>query len=326
MTETHAEDGSRRTVLAAIGSNLAIAVTKFVAAFFTGSASMLAEGIHSLVDTTNEGFLLLGLHRSKRPADAVHPFGYGTELYFWAFIIAILIFALGSGFSLYDGIGKIVSGEQEPIEKPAVALGVLALSFVFESVSWRIAYQEFQKTRRGRGLLQDFRDMKDPSIFIVLCEDSAALLGILVAAGGIGLSLVTGNSLFDAAGSVVIGLLLAATAWVLAVEVKGLLIGEAASPDLVEAVREGVGRRPEIAGVNEIRTLHRGPSDVLLTMSVDFEDDILSQDIEAAVSEIESRIRQKFPIVRRIYIEVQSKAGHRSAARQLDVAPSAESD
>ncbi|WP_062202640.1 cation diffusion facilitator family transporter [Aureimonas sp. AU12] len=325
MSESTAEDGSRKTVVAAIGANLAIAATKFAAAFFTGSASMLAEGIHSLVDTTNEGFLLLGIHRSKRPADAMHPFGYGTELYFWAFIIAILIFALGSGFSLYDGIGKLVEGTGEPIEKPAVALGVLALSFIFEGYSWRIAFGEFQKLRGGRGIIQDFRDLKDPSIFIVLCEDSAALVGILIAAAGIGLALITGNPLFDAAGSVVIGLLLAATAWVLAVEVKGLLIGEAASPAIVEAVREGVGRRPEIAGVNEIRTLHRGPNDVLLTMSVDFEDDILSQDIEAAVSEIEERIRTRFPIVRRIYIEVQSKAGHRSASRHLDVAMSGES-
>ncbi|MCW4114540.1 cation diffusion facilitator family transporter [Aurantimonas sp. MSK8Z-1] len=314
MRQTGGSHGGGTAVYAAMGANLGIAVTKFGAALFTGSSSMLAEGIHSMVDTANQGFLLLGIHRAKRAPTAEHPFGYGVEIYFWSFVVAILIFALGAGFSIYEGVEHLMSQEEGEITSPLIGLGVLGVSFLLEGYSWSVAFREFQSTRAGKSLWQDFRDMKDPSVFVVLFEDTAACLGILIAAAGLGLAWFTGNVQLDAAASIVIGLLLAVTAVFLAIETKGLLIGEAASPEMVEAIRSRVAARPEILGVNEIRTMHRGPADVLLTMSVDFADGVLSQDIERAVSEIEARVKERFPIVKRLYIEVQSREGHRRFA------------
>ena len=303
-------DGSKKTVIAAMGSNLAIAVTKLGAAIFTGSSSMLAEGIHSIIDTANQGFLLIGLARAKKPADARHPFGYSAEIYFWSFMVAIFIFALGSGFSMFEGIEKLLADEESAIESPIVALVVLFLSFCFEGYSWSVAFKEFNNGRRGRGLIQDFTDMKDPSIFVVLFEDSAACIGVVIAAIGIGLAWATGIHMFDAIGSIVIGVLLGIVAILLAIEVKGLLIGEAAGPELEGFVRENLQDRRDVIAINELRTLHLGPSDVLLTVSLDFRDDVVSQRIETIVSEIESAVRDEFPIVRKVYVEVQSKAGH----------------
>ena len=301
---------SKKTVYAAIGANFAIAITKFVAAVFTGSSSMLAEGIHSVIDTANEGFLLLGLHRAKKPANDKHPFGYGVEVYFWSFVVAILIFALGSGFSIFEGVELLMSEESSGIESPIIALVVLGLSFCFEGYSWSVAFREFQNLREGRGFFRDFRDLKDPTIFVVLFEDSAACIGVVIAGAGVGLSWATGIGTFDALGSILIGILLAVTAALLAIETKGLLIGELAGPELERTVHEAVLGHSEIISVNELRTLHLGPSDVLLTMSVDFADDVSSQRIEALVSRFEHRIRERFPIVRRVYIEVQSRSGH----------------
>ncbi|MEX6507654.1 cation diffusion facilitator family transporter [Jiella sp. M17.18] len=315
------EDGSKTTVYAAIGSNLAIAVTKFGAAMFTGSSSMLAEGIHSVIDTANEGFLLLGMHRAKKPATDKHPFGYGVEVYFWSFVVAILIFALGAGFSIFEGVETLMTGESGGVDSPIIALVVLGLAFCFEGYSWSVAFREFQERRKGRGFFRDFRDLKDPSIFIVLFEDSAACIGVVIAALGIGLSWATGIHQFDAIGSILIGILLAVTAVLLAIETKGLLIGESAGPEIEETVHDRVSGIDEIVAVNELRTLHLGPSDVLLTMSVDFKDDVPSQRIEAVVSEIERRVKQRFPIVRRVYIEVQSQSGHKSFADPGNGAP-----
>ncbi|GGD39573.1 cation diffusion facilitator family transporter [Aureimonas glaciei] len=321
MTAQRSQDGGNKTVIAALAANLGIAVTKFGAAFYTGSSSMLAEGIHSLVDTANQGFLLLGIKRASKPADAEHPFGYGVEIYFWSFIVAILIFALGAGFSIYEGVLRLME-PSHAVEAPIVALAVLAASLAMEGYSLSVAYGEFNALRdaaSGNGLLADVRAMKDPTIFVVLFEDSAACIGIVIAAAGIALAWITGIAEFDAIGSIAIGVVLAVTAVLLVVETKGLLIGEAASPAMVETIRERVSQRPEIASVNEIRTLHLGPRDVLLTMSCDFEDDIPSQDIEAAVSDIEQRVKHAYPIVRRLYIEVQSKDAHRRALADEDV-------
>jgi cation diffusion facilitator family transporter len=318
MTEAHPQDGgNRKTVFAALGANLGIAVIKFAAALYTGSSSMLAEGIHSLVDTANQGFLLLGMKRAEKPADAIHPFGYGVELYFWAFIVAILIFALGAGFSIYEGVERLLDPGTHTVEAPLIALVVLAVAFAMEGYSLSVAYREFQAQRdpdTTHGIWTDIRAMKDPTIFVVLFEDAAACVGILIAAVGISLAWITGISGFDAIGSIVIGLVLAATASILVVETKGLIIGEAASPDMVETIRERVLRRPEILAVNEIRTLHMGPRDVLLTMSCDFRDNILSQDIESAVSDIEVKVKARYPVVRRLYIEVQSREAHKRLA------------
>ncbi|MBO0902386.1 cation diffusion facilitator family transporter [Jiella sonneratiae] len=308
-------EGSKGAVIAAAGANLAIAATKLVAALFTGSSSMLAEGIHSIIDTANQGFLLIGLKNSKKPPDDKHPFGYGAEVYFWSFLVAIFIFALGAGFSGYEGVMGLISGESE-LTSPLVALGVLFLAFCFEGYSWSVAFREFQQRRRGRGFLRDFRDMKDPSIFVVLFEDSAACIGVVIAAIGIGLSWSTGIHQFDAIGSILIGVLLALVAIFLAIEVKGLLIGETAGPEIDRLVRDKLGSHAEIAAINELRTLHLGPEDVLLTISVDFKDDVVSQRIESIVSETEHLVREKFPIVRKVYVEVQSQTGHKALARK----------
>ncbi len=300
----------RATVYAALAANAGIAVTKFVAAALSGSSAMMAEGIHSTIDTANEGFLLLGMVRANKPADDEHPFGYGVESYFWSFIVAVLIFSLGAGLSIYEGIRALLHGGHEADGVPWIAFGVLAVAFCFEGYSWSVAARHFGAIRRGAGLVSDLKDLKDPSIFVVLAEDSAACAGILVAAAGLALAWLTGNPVWDASASIVIGFLLGLTAIFLAIEVKGLLIGESADPDIVEEVRRRIEDLPEILSVNEILTLHLGPHDVLLTMSIDFADDVPSQRIEAIVTEAERRIRSRFPVVKRVFLEVQSSAGH----------------
>ena len=309
MVSTRRESGeSRTTVIAAIAANLAIAVLKFGAAFFTGSSSMLSEGIHSLVDTTNEGLLLFGMHRSNRPPDKRHPFGYATELYFWSFVVAMLIFSLGAGFSLYEGATAWERGHE--IEAPLVGFLVLLGSFLFEGISWLIAYRAFNRTRGERSFRQHFRGHKDPSVFIVLMEDSAACLGVLIAAAGLALSLYSGDSRYDAGGSIAIGLLLAVAAFTLARETKGLLIGEAASPELSDAIQDLLVRNPNVTGVNELRTVHLGPHEVLVAISIDFQDGRPSEEVERTVTQLEKDIRQRFADVRRVYIEVQNRKDH----------------
>ena len=309
MAGTRGHSGeSRTTVIAAIAANLGIAILKFGAAFFTGSSAMLSEGIHSLVDTTNEGLLLFGMHRSSRPPDKRHPFGYGTELYFWSFVVAMVIFSLGAGFSLYEGMTAWERGHE--IEAPLIGFLVLLGSFLFEGASWLVAYRAFNRTRGARTFHQHFRGHKDPAIFTVLMEDSAACLGVLIAAAGLALSLYTDDSRYDAAGSVAIGCLLAVTAFVLARETKGLLIGEAASPELSSAILELLGNHPDISAVNELRTVHLGPHEVLAAISIDFKDDRPSQEVERTVTQLEREIRRRFADVRRVYIEVQNRKDH----------------
>jgi cation diffusion facilitator family transporter len=317
-TTRHDAKGSRFTVIAAIGANGAIAVVKFIAAFFTGSSSMLSEGIHSLVDTANEALLLLGISRSHRLPDKRHPFGYGIELYFWSFVVAMLIFALGSGVSIYEGILAFGAGHE--VEAPIVAFVVLAAAFVFEGISWTVAYREFNTTRGKRGFFQHFRAHKDPAVFIVLMEDSAACIGVLIAAASLALSLWTGDTRYDAAGSIAIGIVLGVTAYVLAYETKGLLIGEAANPELSAEIRRMVGDHPDVGAVNELRTVHLGPHEILAVVSLDFADGIPSEQVEAAVSGLERQIRTRFPDVRRVYIEAQDRGDHLALAERAVVA------
>ena len=312
------DGGGKAAVYAALFANCGIAVTKFVAAGLSGSSAMLAEGIHSTIDTANEGFLLLGMARAKRPADAKHPFGYGGEIFFWSFIVAVLIFALGSGLSIYEGVRSLLHGAHEPEGVPWIPFGVLGVSFCFEGYSLSIAAKHFGAVRKRRGLLHDVRDLKDPSIFVVLAEDSAACLGLLIAALGVGLAWWTGDPVWDASASIVIGVLLGVTAVFLAIEVKGLLIGEGADPEIVETVRARIEDMPEVLAVNDFRSLHLGPHEVLLTLSIDFADDVPSQRIEAIVTDIEKRIRTRFPVVRLVFLEVQSGPGHLEMSVQPD--------
>jgi cation diffusion facilitator family transporter len=301
--------GSSKTVIyAALAGNGLIAVVKFVAAFYTGSSAMLSEGIHSLVDTGNQGLLLHGLKRSQRPADAHHPFGYGAELYFWAFVVALLIFSIGSGVSIYEGVQKIL--HPHPIENVSINFIVLALALVFEGVAWFIAYRAFETTRGKRSFVEAIRLSKDPTVFTVLFEDSAAMLGLIIAGVGIAGAHYLDLPWLDGAASIMIGVVLALTAVVLAIETKGLLIGEAAATELVGDIKAIVEATPTVDMLNEIRSLHRGPNDVLLALSIDFEDNLPAGKVEDAIYQLELAIKQRFPVVRRLFIEVQSKDHH----------------
>ena len=308
--------GSRKVIYAALAGNALIAVTKFVAAGITGSSAMLSEGIHSLVDTGNQGLLLYGLHRARRPADDKHPFGYGAELYFWAFVVAILIFAVGAGVSIYEGVQKMLA--PHVIENPLVNYVVLALAFLFEAVAWLVALREFRTTRGKRSYLEAVRQSKDPTVFTVLFEDTAAMLGLAVAFAGVLGAQFLGIAELDGAASIVIGAILAITAVLLAYETKGLLIGEAAAPEIVSAIRNIVEATPTVDRLNEIRTLHRGPNDVLLALSVDFENNLTAGKVEEAIAQLEDAIKERFPVVRRLFIEVQSAADHADEVEKAD--------
>lgn len=306
--------GSKKVIYAALAGNGLIAVTKFGAAAYTGSSAMLSEGIHSLVDTGNQGLLLYGLARSKKPADARHPFGYGAELYFWAFVVAIIIFAVGAGVSIYEGISKIQN--PHPVESPHINYIVLTAAMVFEAFAWWIAFKEFKAVKGNRTYLQAVRDSKDPALFTVLFEDTAAMLGLIVAFVGLAIAQYYGLVWMDGAASVVIGLILAGTAWFLAYETKGLLIGEAASPDMVTRVRTLALATPGVIAMNELRTLHRGPEDVLLAVSVDFEDTLTAGAVEEAIYQLELAVKQDYPVVTRIFIEVQASKHHHEMIEQ----------
>ncbi len=307
---------SKKAIYAALAGNTLIAVTKFGAAAYTGSSAMFSEAIHSLVDTGNQGLLLYGLKRSARPSDQSHPFGYGMELYFWTFVVAILIFGLGAGLSVYEGVHKI----QDPQEmtRPGINYIVLALAMVFEAGACTVAYREFKKTQGTLPLLEAVRRSKDPSLFTVLFEDTAAMLGLIVAMTGIGLAQVLEMPRLDGVASVLIGLILAATASLLAYECKGLLTGEAASAHVVRGIRNIVAGNPNVAHINEVLTIHFGPYNVLLNVSLDFKDGISSAQVEQSISNLETRIKEAYPEVKRVFIEAQHWRAHRAAAGGVD--------
>ncbi len=298
-----ASHDSKRVIIAALAGNSAIAVTKFAAASYTGSSAMLSEAVHSVVDTGNQALLLFGLKRSTRPADVSHPFGYGMELYFWTFVVAILIFAVGAGLSIYEG----VSGMRDPHVVTNIRINyiVLGLAIAFEGVVWVIALREFRKQKGAKSYMSAVRDSKDPAIFTVFFEDSAALLGLVVALAGIYFGHRLGIPELDGLASIVIGLILAVTAMVLAWECKGLLIGEAADPATIAGIKKIIETTRGVQGINEMRTMHLGPQDILLAISVDFADGVVSEDLERTVSEIERSIKADFPDITKIFIEAQ---------------------
>jgi cation diffusion facilitator family transporter len=299
-----ASSESKTVIYAALVGNALIAVSKLFAASLTGSSAMLSEGIHSIVDTGNQGLLLLGLKRASRPADDRFPFGHGKEVYFWSFVVAILIFAVGAGISLYEGIEHL--RHPTPSGDPTVNYIVLGLAFLFEGAAWFMALRAFRKLKGRWGYLAAVRRSKDPSVFVVLFEDSAALLGILLAFAGVWLSQVTGEPRFDGAASVLIGLLLGGTAVFLAVETHGLLIGEAAEPEVRALIHRLTSARPEVVRVNELLTLHMGPDYILVNLSVDFEDSLPAGTVEKVVSELDAAIRAEQPRVKRIFVEAES--------------------
>lgn len=315
-----ASSGSRTVIFAALVGNTLIAVTKLAAAALSGSSAMLSEGIHSLVDTGNQGLLLLGLHRGARKADPAHPFGYGKKVYFWSFVVAILIFAVGAGVSIYEGIHHL--RHPQPVTRVGINYLVLGLAFVFEIIPWGIAVREFNKTRRGMSLPRAVHESKDPSTFVVLFEDSAALLGIVVAFLGIFLGQLTGWVWLDGAASVVIGLILAVTAWVLAVETKDLLIGESARPEVVAGVRDLAAGLDGVEKVNEVVTLHMGPEFILVNLSLDYSDTLTSRQVEEATTDLSGRIKKRWPRVKKVFVEAESLA--RQVARPIPQPPTEE--
>lgn len=301
---------SPKAIYAAIAGNFAIAVTKFAAASVTGSSAMMAEGIHSLVDTGNGGLLLLGRARSRRPADARHPFGYGKEIYFWALVVAILIFALGGGVSMYEGILHM----QHPsaLNDPTWNYVVLGLAAVFEGAALTVAVREFRTQKGDRSFWRAVRVSKDPTTFTVLLEDTAALLGILAAFVGIFLADTLQMPILDGLASVVIGLILAAIAALLAYESKGLLIGEGAETATLAAIRDLVEADPQVERMDAPLTMHFGPQTVLLAMDLKFNPTLSATEMEAVVDRLERAIREQFPEIKRIYIEADSLRSSRS--------------
>jgi cation diffusion facilitator family transporter len=284
----------------ALAANLGIGVAKFVAAGITGSSSMLTEGVHSCVDSGNQILLLYGQHRAKRQPDAIHPFGYGRELYFWAFVVAILIFAVGAGVSVYEGYLHIL--EPEPLRDPLVNYIVLAIAFAMEGASWFIAMREFAKAKGDSGWWRAIRQSKDPAGFIVLFEDSAALAGLVIAGIGVWASHAFADPRIDGVASILIGLILGLVAMLLAREAKGLLIGERANPHVVETVRSIVAAHPAVSAVNHVRTIHTAPDAIFVAVSADFVDTVTMGDGETIIEEMEDQLREAVPTLSSIYI------------------------
>jgi len=300
-----AASSSRKVIIAALAGNFLIALTKFIAFFITKSSAMLSEGVHSVVDTGNQILLLYGLRRAKMPADAQFPFGHGKEVYFWSFVVAIMIFAVGAGVSIYKGVHHLL--HPIPIQNPNLNYIVLALAMVFEGAAWYFALTEFTKAKGKWGYLRAVQRGKDPTMFVVLFEDSAAMLGLVVAFVGVFLSQITANPYYDGIASIIIGLILAGTAAWLAYETKGLLIGESANTEVIQGIRDIAKSQNKIQHVNEILTMHMGPDFILLNLSVDFDDTTSAGDVEKSIARLDNEIKQAFPKIKRIFVEAEDR-------------------
>ena len=305
---------SRKSVYAALAGNLLVAATKGVAAAISGSSSMLSEAVHSVVDTGNEVLLLYGQSRAQRPPDAEHPLGYGRELYFWSFVVALLIFALGAGVSIYEGVTHIL--DPEPIRSPLINYIVLALAFCFEGGSWFIAFRQFRAAEGRHQLFEAFKRSKDPPSFMVLFEDSAALLGILFAALGTFMASTFHMPKADGIASIFIGLVLATVAALLARESKSLLIGEPAERDLVASIEREVNGVRGVVRVNGALTSYLAPDQIVLSLSLEFEDRLCVPELERVVQEIEKRVRDKHPEISALFVKPQTPPVFQEAARE----------
>jgi len=294
-------EGGTRAILAAGAANLGIAVVKFVAFLFSGSSSMLAESVHSLADTANQGLLLLGGRKSRRKADAAHPFGYGRERYVYAFVVSIILFSIGGVFSIYEGIEKI--GHPHPLENPVVPIVVLLAAIVLEGFSFRTAIKESNHTRGKQTWVQFIRRAKAPELPVVLLEDFAALIGLVLALLGVGLTIITDNSVFDGIGTLCIGVLLVLVAVVLGMETKSLLVGEGASPADNDKIRDAINAHPDVEALIHMKTLYLGPDELLLAAKVAFSAKTTVADVARAINELEAEIRAALPVARVIYIE-----------------------
>jgi cation diffusion facilitator family transporter len=291
-------------VYGALVANCMIAVTKFVAAFFTGSSAMLSEGIHSVVDTGNQALLLLGIHLSKKPADATHPFGYGKELYFWGLVVAIILFGAGGGMAVYEGITHLL--HPGPLTDPTMSYIVLGIAAIFESIAFTVALKEILATRGEKSLWQAVHTSKDPAIFVVLFEDTAALTGLIVAFLGIFLGQQFNNPYLDGIASLLIGFILAAAAILLAYESKGLLLGESAATETVQSIYALAADDPAVERVQRPLTMHFGPQAILLNLAVQFRQGLSGAELLAAVERLEQSIRAQHPYIKHIFIEANA--------------------
>jgi cation diffusion facilitator family transporter len=295
-----AKDSSRAAVIAALAGNLMIAVTKGIAFALSGSSAMLSETIHSIVDSGNEALLLYGQHRAGKPPDRLHPWGYGRELYFWSFVVALLIFTVGACVTVYEGVQHIRN--PEPIAKPEINFAVYAFSAFFEGISWWFGWSAFKRVRGDRSILAAVEASKDPPSFMVLFEDTAALLGLAIAAIGTALSVHYRAPWIDGAASILIGLVLAAIAILLARESKDLLIGERAAPEIARSIRDAAERQPGVVGVEGILTSQLAPDQVIANVGLEFEDDLRTPDIERLIGELETKLRDRHPELFRIFV------------------------
>jgi cation diffusion facilitator family transporter len=305
QTEMQPKALPKTVIYAALGADLAIACIKFTASVLTGSSAMLSEGVHSLVDSVNELLLLYGSRRAAKPADASHPFGYGRELYFWSFIVALLVLGLGAGVSLYEGITHLLN--PAPMKRVLMNYLVLAASFGCEAASWWVAFKAFREAKGDQGYVSAFLASKDPSTFIVLLEDSVAMLGLLLAGAGIALAQAFHAPLCDGLASVAIGLLLAVSSVLLARETKGLLIGEAAHPRVHDSILGIAGADPDVCGVNGVLTVQMGPGQVVAALSAEFQDGLNTSQIEHCVTRIEAAIKRAHPDVRALFVKPQTE-------------------
>lgn len=294
-------EGGGKAIIAALGANLGIAVSKFVAFAFTGSSSMLAEGIHSVADSGNQVLLLVGRKRSERERTERHPFGYGRERFFYAFIVAVVLFTVGAAFSLYEGIHKIQHPEK--VESPVWAFAVLIIAIGLESFSFRTAIGEANQTRGARSWVEYVRRAKAPELPVVLLEDAAALIGLVLALLGVGLAVVTGNGVWDGVGTIAIGILLAAVATILSIETKSLLIGEGADPETQEKIVETLESVPEVDRVIHIRTEYVGPEELLIAAKIAVHHDETAAEVARGIDAAEERVRARFPEAHLIYLE-----------------------
>lgn len=298
-------ESNKIVVYAALFGNLAIALVKFVAAYITNSSAMLSEAIHSVVDTLNEVLLLYGMKKSQQPANSRHPFGYGRELYFWAFIVALLVFALGAIVSIYQGILHIY--HPEAMSNPMINYIVLGIAILCEGTSWFVALKAFRKVKGKQGYFEAFRRSKDPTTFTVLFEDTAALIGLFIALIGIYLSHALNMPMLDGLASVLIGVVLAISAILLARETKGLLMGETADPQLRHNVLNVAELDPAVHSANGVLTEQMGAHQVIASLSLEFKDNLTSDDIEACVNRIEAQIKQLHPEIVALFVKPQSK-------------------
>jgi cation diffusion facilitator family transporter len=307
---------AKNSIYAALASNLGIAATKFIASAATGSSAMLSEAVHSLVDSTNELLLLYGIRRAARPPDRKHPFGHGRELYFWSFIVALLVLVFGAAVACYLGISHVL--RPEPVRSPLTNYVVLGISFVFESYSWRAGLKAFRATQGTQGYLEAFRNSKDPTTFTVLFEDTAALLGLVIAASGIAAAHIWDEPRFDGFASIGIAVILLISSLLLARETKELLIGEQARPHLRDSILRIAAEDADVLHANGVLTAQMGPNQIVAAFSIEFREELTTNDIERCVDRIEAAVKCVEPDITTVFVKPQNAQTWRIRAARVD--------